>query len=558
MTKPEMMKFPAFLSALYLVLHLPVFGEEAHFVEGGEMKEVSAESAGWIAGEGIVTCEGVEARLVGGSQLGPGDFVIRAELALEDRKNSGAALKMGRSYFGFEGAHGKIFLTGALFDDARGTPIGEPSQFMEEGEPFQFEARREGRTLRFFIDQELVHEREIHTGAIGAVSLMPWRATMRVKSFSAEGNLGDFFDLPVDPPYQVKEVPGVSKIRLLPPGPGNARNSEGDFIELRDGRVLFVYTHFTGGGSDHATGHLAGRFSSDGGKTWTAEDVTIVPRSGGFNDMSVSLLRLQDGRIALFYVRKNSLLDCRPVLRFSEDEAETWSEPIECITDEVGYYVLNNDRVIQLEDGRLLMAVALHNLPSYEEPNWKGHVMTYASDDLGMTWHRSTSVLAPTREDGARLIAQEPGLVVLKDGRIMMFIRSDAGVQLVSYSDDRGDTWSDAVRSTLQSPVSPATIERIPSTGDLLVAWNNHDGINASLKGKRTPFHVALSKDEGKTWEGVRVLEDDPNGWYCYTAMDFVNGHVLLGHCAGDRRTGGLNLTQVTRFPVPWLYEVNE
>ena len=42
----------------------------------------------------------------------------------------------------------------------------------------------------------------------------------------------------------------VEKIRLLPPGPGNPRNSEGDFIELKDGRVLFVYTHFTGGRSE--------------------------------------------------------------------------------------------------------------------------------------------------------------------------------------------------------------------------------------------------------------------------------------------------------------------
>src|SRR5262245_16081764 len=53
---------------------------------------------------------------------------------------------------------------------------------------------------------------------------------------------------------------GLTKIRLLPPGPGNPRNSEGAFIALKDGRVLFVYTHFTGGGSDHAAAHLAARF----------------------------------------------------------------------------------------------------------------------------------------------------------------------------------------------------------------------------------------------------------------------------------------------------------
>jgi sialidase-1 len=51
------------------------------------------------------------------------------------------------------------------------------------------------------------------------------------------------------------------------------------------------------------------------------------------------------------------------------------------------------------------------------------------------------------------------------------------------------------------------------------------------------------------------VLEDDPGGWYCYTAIHFVKDAVLLSYCAGQRATGGLNTTQITRFPVEWLYE---
>ena len=73
----------------------------------------------------------------------------------------------------------------------------------------------------------------------------------------------------------------------------------------------------------------------------------VIEREGGFNNMSVSLLRLQSGEIALFYLIKDSLADCRPFLRLSTDEAKTWSDPISCITDDVDYFVLNNDRVIQ-------------------------------------------------------------------------------------------------------------------------------------------------------------------------------------------------------------------
>ena len=43
--------------------------------------------------------------------------------------------------------------------------------------------------------------------------------------------------------------------------------------------------------------------------------------------MSVSLLRLRDGAIALFYLRKNALDDCRMVLRLSTDEGKTWGSP---------------------------------------------------------------------------------------------------------------------------------------------------------------------------------------------------------------------------------------
>ncbi|MGY8716824.1 MAG: sialidase family protein, partial [Verrucomicrobiia bacterium] len=189
---------------------------------------------------------------------------------------------------------------------------------------------------------------------------------------------------------EVKAVPGVMKEVLLPPGPENPRNSEGDFIELKDGRVLFIYTHFTGGGSDHATAHLAQRISHDGGLSWTQDDEVVVPNEGDFNVMSVSLLRLQSGEIALFYMIKNSLEDCRPVMRISRDEAKTWSDPVGIIPDEdMGYHVLNNDRMVQLNSGRLICPVALHNRPSYNEPDWSGVLICYFSDDVGQTWQRS-------------------------------------------------------------------------------------------------------------------------------------------------------------------------
>ena len=127
----------------------------------------------------------------------------------------------------------------------------------------------------------------------------------------------------------------------LPPGPGNPRNSEGSFVTLKNGRILFIYTRFNGKhGGDDGAAVIAQRHSDDNGETWTKQDKIIVENEGTQNVMSVSLLRLANGRIALFYLKKNSDFDCRPFLRFSDDEAESWSAPIDCIPREIGYYVL--------------------------------------------------------------------------------------------------------------------------------------------------------------------------------------------------------------------------
>jgi sialidase-1 len=269
--------------------------------------------------------------------------------------------------------------------------------------------------------------------------------------------------------------------------------------------------------------------------------------------MSVSLLRLQNGKIALFYARKNSIDDCIPMMRISTDEAATWSEATPCITDRKGYFVLNNNRVVQLETGRLVIPVALHETPPGAGFNGKGRLFTYYSDDNGISWKVSQEVANPNA-----VTQQEPGLIPLKDNQLMMVIRTDAGVQYAAYSKDQGQTWSPSQPTTIVSPVSPATIARIPATGDLLMVWNNNDNKEGNpIKGRRTPLNIAVSKDEGKTWQHVKNLEADPDGWYCYTAIHFVGKDgVLLSYCAGNRPKGtGLSVTNVTRLNLNWIYD---
>ena len=86
----------------------------------------------------------------------------------------------------------------------------------------------------------------------------------------------------------------VRTLMVIEPAPGNPRNSEGDIIELKDGRLVLAYSRFTGGGHDDSTAHISKRVSADGGKTWTADEV-LVPNEGTQNVMSVTLRRLPCG-----------------------------------------------------------------------------------------------------------------------------------------------------------------------------------------------------------------------------------------------------------------------
>lgn len=346
---------------------------------------------------------------------------------------------------------------------------------------------------------------------------------------------------------------GIEKPLLIAPRAGNGRNSEGDFIRLKDGRLLLIYTKFSGT-DDHAPADLFGRYSPDGGKTWQDQDVAVLQRKPGeSNLMSVSLLRLQDDRIALFYIvkYKGPAEDKYPyrdyiVMRTSSDEAETWSEPTYVVPkDQPGYRVLNNDRVVQLKSGRLIAPLAVHYVPGWPKHTNSAQIVCYLSDDQGRTWRPSASLLE------SELLAQEPGVVELQDGRLMMFCRS-TDCQLSSYSQDGGETWTALQRSNISQPTtSPASIERIPATGDLLLVWNDgNDPLAAVQPIGRRPFNTAISRDEGKTWQNVRNIGSDPQGWYCYTAIEFAGEHVLLAHCEFP----GLNSLQVTRIPIAWLY----
>lgn len=323
------------------------------------------------------------------------------------------------------------------------------------------------------------------------------------------------------------------------------RSGEGAAIQLKDGSLFLVYGAFRGGG-DASPAKLVSRRSRDGGRTWSEPDLFFMPDPGWTNAMSVSLLRLQDDRLAAMFLVKIKPDLCIPYWMTSEDEGAHWHDPVRMIAND-GYYVVNNDRLVQLEDGRLLVPYAFSPRMADCGLPLSGCLI---SDDAGKSWRHGKQEIrvmpenyhlpenvVPDATPALRLFrfhqvcTQEPGVIALTDGRVMMWARSNGGCAYAAYSSDRGDTWT-PFTVLCETPMAngPATIKRVPDTHRLVMLHNDRRGIpfGDPTFQWRTPLAVSVSDDEGATWQTHEPLVADDSHNYCYYSMCFFDEQCLI------------------------------
>lgn len=347
----------------------------------------------------------------------------------------------------------------------------------------------------------------------------------------------------------------------------NPRNGEGCFIKAKDGRIMFVFTQYYGDSwDDHATARVAAIYSTDQGETWTAPEVLVEKGENDLNLMSISLLRMANGDLGLMYLRKfmkDEKLLCMPFLIRSSDEGKTFSAPVSVVTED-GYYVVNNDRIARLKNGRILIPVSRHGDTGIGlHP---GYFFASYSDDDGRTWHMSKDEVRSPYPDNTQL--QEPGLFELPDGRLWMYCRTAYGYQYQSFSTDGGDTWGPVMPCfRFSSPDSPMLVKQV---GNYTVAVYNPLSYHCLRQDrevwgspKRTPYVCAVSTDGGLSFVDMTqtfrdggfddfirncyLLEDDTTNSYSYPTIIEVDDGFLVAYYHSNGTSVCLNSTKITK-----------
>ncbi len=313
----------------------------------------------------------------------------------------------------------------------------------------------------------------------------------------------------------------------------------GGISELDENRLLI-----TGEGP-------SGYISEDAGRTWDAPFPYLQggkPLEGG--PMKRGIIRLDTGDLGMVYVKKEEVAksadyDTRGFyFATSGDDGKNWSDgvPLDMPREhdlEKGIFHVMWGNLTQLSTGRLIAPAYWgfggrypEVVPATEKPVTgtiggrlvkrvaDGHTyeaamggcFVYYSDDPGRSWSRCTgSVMVwplPGEDNQGGFGASfEPVVIELKDGRVMMFVRTTVGRIFQSFSEDGGAHWHLPEPTELASGDVPCFLGRLRTTGDLLVIWNQGSVEEIEKGYSRGRLSTAVSRDEGKSWGNFRTVE---------------------------------------------------
>lgn len=203
-----------------------------------------------------------------------------------------------------------------------------------------------------------------------------------------------------------------------------------------------------------------------------------------------------------------------------DDDEMRWCEPFL-----VGHNVMMNKPTI-LSTGEWLFPIAVWSdyfrafFPKSRSVNYETGAFVYKSVDNGKSFIKMGGANILDRSFDEHMVIEK------ENGNLMMFIRTTYGIG-VSYSFDRGQTWSKGEDSGIKGPSSRFHIQRLPSGRILLINHYNFNG--------RNNLYAMLSEDECKNWKYKLLLDERNDISYPDAAYD-QEGFI---HITYDRERGG-------------------
>ncbi len=318
-------------------------------------------------------------------------------------------------------------------------------------------------------------------------------------------------------------------------------------IEVTPGGRIYVSCFSGGDGEPHPENTAYLTRSDDGGRTFCPPIVMAAPRDG-MRVFDPTLWMDPLDRLWLIFNRGNKDTAEHGVFARVCDRPDA-ADPVWGTAFRVGYeapFSFRMNKPTVLSTGEWLMPVTHAAEPVHEwfaGPAQRQGVGI--SRDQGRTWTLHGAVEAPNW-------ALENMIMERRNGTLVMYIRTGAGVIWQSLSTDRGLTWSAGEPTPIANPGSRFFIRALPD-GDWLL-------INSPDPTRRTGIAASLSADEGRTWHGRLVL-DERDGVSYPDAAIAADGTIYAVHDR-DRRGRGEILLSVfrkeailaapERLPIDW------
>jgi sialidase-1 len=311
--------------------------------------------------------------------------------------------------------------------------------------------------------------------------------------------------------------------------------------ELPDGRLLAAYhrttrVDFSG---DYSTWT---RTSRDGGTTWSE------PKLFDKHMQAPGLLLLPSGELLLNGCTViNDRWSTTMRLFRSADAGQTWREQDPIWKESKGIRLQGGcASLIRLKSGRILCPMFGSDAiaADYGAATTAHKAGCYYSDDAGKTWSAGKgNVSLPKRG------AMEPSVAELKDGTLVMALRTQLGSIYISRSSDHGETWSSASSSGLEAPEAPFVVTAFPGGETLLCVYcSGKFDANHHHSGERTPLTMAVSNDAGKNWRKIGDVVGGPHEFGATTVCFTRSGKVIIGYdwhripWERNVKTGGVRL----------------